>query len=66
MDICGIFPSVVLHAVAFPFDEELQSSAEHLTVQYFFDQVFLFSFYELGWRWRFQVTTFNWIVWCGS
>jgi hypothetical protein len=35
MDIHGIFPGVVFHPIAFPFDEKPQSSMEHFTVQYF-------------------------------
>jgi len=51
MDIHSVFPSIVFHAVAFPLDEEPQSSLEHLTVQYFFNQIFLFSLYKFRWRW---------------
>ena len=66
VDIRCVLPGIVFRAVAFPFDEEPQSSVEHLTIQYFFNQVFFFSIYEFRWGWGFRMSTRNRVEGCGS
>jgi len=50
VEILRVFPGIPLYPVAFPFDQVLEFSLEHPTVQDFFHNVLLFPIYEFR-RW---------------
>jgi len=52
VEILQVFPGIPLYSIAFPFDQVLEFSSEHPTVQDFFHNVLLFPIYEFRWRLR--------------
>jgi len=55
VEILRVFPGIPLYPVAFPFDQVLEFSSEHPTVQDLFHNVLLFPIYEF--RQRLRVPT---------
>ena len=54
-----VLPGVVLYSVALPFDQVLESTPEHPTVQDFFHNVFFFTVNEFWRRWRSCTSSSN-------
>ena len=55
VEILQVFPGIPLYPVAFPFDQVLEFSSEHPTVQDFFHNILLFPIYKF--RRRLRVPT---------
>ena len=64
MDIHRIFPTVVFIVVAFPLDQVLKLSPEHLAIKYSFNFIVFLSVNQDRIWWRTTPLSRNWIHRC--